>query len=52
MHGGKSPGAPRGEANGNYRTREWTKEAIAFRREISDMNRRLNKALKEMKEAM
>jgi hypothetical protein len=29
MHGGKSPGAPKGEANGNYRRGERTKQAKA-----------------------
>jgi hypothetical protein len=35
MHGGKSPGAPRGEANGNYRTGRFTCEAIAERRQLA-----------------
>ncbi|WP_367180739.1 hypothetical protein [uncultured Parasphingopyxis sp.] len=32
MHGGKNTGAPKGEANGNYVSGEWTNEAIAARR--------------------
>lgn len=28
LHGGRSPGAPRGSKNGNYRTGEWTAEAF------------------------
>ena len=34
MHGGASPGAPKGEANGNYRHGLFTQEAIEDRREI------------------
>lgn len=33
-HGGKSPGAPKGEANGNYRHGGDTQEAIAERKRI------------------
>ena len=29
LHGGLSPGAPRGFKNGNYKTGDWTTEAIA-----------------------
>jgi glucans biosynthesis protein len=32
LHGGLSPGAPRGEKNGNYKTGEWTLEAIEERK--------------------
>ena len=32
LHGGLSPGAPRGSRNGNYRRGDWTKEAIEERR--------------------
>jgi glucans biosynthesis protein len=32
LHGGLSPGAPKGKRNGNYTTGEWTQEAIAERR--------------------
>lgn len=35
MHGGASPGAPKGKANGNYRTGRFTCEAIAQRRLLS-----------------
>ena len=28
LHGGLSPGAPRGLTNGNYKTGDWTSEAI------------------------
>jgi hypothetical protein len=32
LHGGLSPGAPRGTKNGNYRAGQWTAEAIEERR--------------------
>jgi hypothetical protein len=32
VHGGLSPGAPRGSRNGNYRRGDWTPEAIEERR--------------------
>jgi hypothetical protein len=35
MHGGNSPGAPTGEANGNYRHGGFTCEAIAERRQLA-----------------
>jgi hypothetical protein len=35
MHGGSSPGAPNGPANGNYRHGRFTCEAIAERRQLS-----------------
>jgi hypothetical protein len=35
MHGGRSPGAPKGERNGNYKRGRFTSEAIARRRELS-----------------
>jgi hypothetical protein len=31
LHGGLSPGAPRGEKNGNFKTGDWTLEAIEER---------------------
>jgi hypothetical protein len=34
MHGGLSPGAPRGERNGNYKTGRFTKDAITTWREL------------------
>ena len=34
MHGGLSPGAPRGERNGNYRHGLFTREALAKRRDL------------------
>src|SRR5207249_6747429 len=32
LHGGLSPGAPRGSRNGNYTNGDWTREAIEERR--------------------
>jgi hypothetical protein len=32
LHGGLSPGAPRGNRNGNYKNGGWTAEAIEERR--------------------
>ena len=34
MHGGKSPGAPKGERNGAYKHGRFTNEAIAMRQQI------------------
>jgi glucans biosynthesis protein len=31
LHGGLSPGAPRGPKNGNYKTGDWTTDAIEER---------------------
>jgi hypothetical protein len=35
MHGGKSPGAPKGKSNGNYRHGRFTCEAIERRRDLN-----------------
>jgi hypothetical protein len=35
MHGGKSPGAPKGNANGSYRHGLFTREAVESRRELN-----------------
>ena len=35
MHGGSSPGAPTGKANGNYKTGRYTCEAIESRRRLN-----------------
>jgi hypothetical protein len=37
IHGGLSPGAPRGTANGNYRDGYWTREAVEERRFIRSL---------------
>jgi hypothetical protein len=37
IHGGLSPGAPRGAANGNYRDGYWTHEAVEERKFIRSL---------------
>jgi hypothetical protein len=37
IHGGLSPGAPRGTANGNYRDGYWTLEAVEERKFIRSL---------------
>jgi hypothetical protein len=37
IHGGLSPGAPRGAANGNYRDGYWTREAVEERKFIRSL---------------
>jgi hypothetical protein len=32
LHGGLSPGAPRGSKNGNFKNGDWTTDAIAERK--------------------
>lgn len=44
MHGGTNPGAPRGEANGNYRTGLYTRESLALR----DLIREARKSLRAL----
>ncbi|HIC29985.1 MAG TPA: hypothetical protein EYO85_11210 [Rhodospirillales bacterium] len=39
LHGGKSPGAPCGEGNGNYRHGFYTKASISNRRHIAELIR-------------
>ena len=48
MHGGKSPGAPKGEANGNYRHGRFTREAIERRRNLNALIRMLSNAAEEI----
>jgi len=45
LHGGKSPGAPRGERNGNYRHGLRAKEAIADRRGAARLRQRLRQLI-------
>src|SRR6266436_6770510 len=42
LHGGLSPGAPRGTKNGNFRNGNWTAEAIEERRWLRSLVRRLH----------
>jgi hypothetical protein len=37
MHGGRSPGAPHGKRNGNYRSGSYTKQAKAERRALQGL---------------
>jgi Tripartite tricarboxylate transporter family receptor len=43
LHGGLSPGAPKGSQNGNYKNGEWTAEAIEERKWLRDLVRSLGK---------
>jgi hypothetical protein len=48
MHGGASPGAPKGERNGMYRHGRRTNEAIAIRRETAEQIRRIRELLRTL----
>ena len=48
MHGGSSPGAPKGEENGNYRTGRFTCEAIEQRRQLAAWIRAMARAAQEV----
>ena len=48
MHGGASPGAPKGEHNGNYRHGRFTNEAIARRRGLGIWLRVMKKIAEEV----
>jgi hypothetical protein len=39
LHGGLSPGAPKGRQNGNYKNGEWTIESIEERRWLRSLIR-------------
>jgi len=43
LHGGLSPGAPRGGQNGNYTHGDWTREALEERRWVRDLVRSFGK---------
>ncbi len=47
MHGGKSPGAPRGNSNA-YRHGRYTAEAIAERRRIAALLRSMRRLMEEV----
>lgn len=47
MHGGRSPGAPKGEANGNFRTGMWTQETETARRTVRALVRMCRETLRE-----
>ncbi len=48
MHGGSSPGAPKGKANGNYRHGGFTCEAIAERRFLADLLREVRASVRSV----
>jgi hypothetical protein len=48
LHGGKSPGAPRGERNGNYRHGLRTIAAIAERRQAAELRRELRELIAQV----
>jgi hypothetical protein len=48
MHGVSSPGAPRGQANGNYRHGRFTCEAIERRRDLNALIRMMSKAAEDV----
>ncbi len=48
MHGGSSPGAPKGKANGNYKTGRYTCEAIAQRRQLNAWIRMITEVAQEV----
>jgi hypothetical protein len=48
MHGGRSPGAPKGERNGNYKTGRFTCEAIAQRRQLNAWIRMMGQLAEEV----
>jgi glucans biosynthesis protein len=43
LHGGLSPGAPKGSRNGNYKNGEWTTEAIEERKWLRNLVRSFGK---------
>ncbi|WP_322096788.1 HGGxSTG domain-containing protein [Paramagnetospirillum marisnigri] len=50
LHGGKSTGAPKGKANGNYRHGYYTAEAIAERRELRTLIQECRESVKTVRE--
>ena len=48
MHGGKSPGAPRGERNGRYKHGDRTKAAIEARKETQELIREIREFLRQL----
>jgi hypothetical protein len=48
MHGGASPGAPTGKANGNYRHGDFTREALQQRRMLNSLIRMLRQSAGEV----
>jgi hypothetical protein len=48
LHGGASPGAPTGKANGAYRHGRFTNEAVERRRELSALIRLMQETAEEV----
>jgi hypothetical protein len=48
MHGGSSPGAPKGKANGNYKTGQYTCDAIEQRRQLNAWIRMMGEVAHEV----
>jgi hypothetical protein len=46
LHGGLSPGAPRGSRNGNFKHGDWTLEAIVERKWVRNLLRSFGKSEK------
>jgi len=49
LHGGKSPGAPRGTKNGNFRHGQRTQEAAERRREVRELLQTLRETMAGLK---
>jgi len=48
LHGGASPGAPRGKANGNYKHGRFTLKTIESRRTLNALIKRLKEAAEQV----
>ena len=48
MHGGASPGAPKGKANGSYKHGRFTSEAVESRRMLNALIRELRRAAEQV----
>jgi hypothetical protein len=48
LHGGHSPGAPRGERNGNWRGGFYSQDAEAERRRLRDLIRQMRASMDEL----
>jgi hypothetical protein len=47
-HGGRSPGAPQGQRNGNWRGGFYSQEAQADRRRLRELIRQMRDAMEEV----
>ena len=52
MHGGKSPGAPKGDANGNFRHGGYTQEAVMLRRQLTALTRAIREQWADLRPAL